>query len=383
MAVELPTFEELYAAGKTEAQTRQPSLTDFEPGSALDALTGSAAVSSDDVLRVALYRWQAAYVDTAKGTDLDRRIVDFGGPERLAASAAVVTLTITRGAYVGAYTLPYGTEVTGDAPDGSIVTFTTDGEATLEIAASSVDVQATCTATGRSGNVPEDTLDTVSGLPAGLTIGHADRAAGGSDGEPYTDAGDDLYRARYKLFLRAQQPGTVAALEYGSKLVAGVTFAVVDESTVDPESESYVGVYVGDPDGGSNDTLIEGVTTELENWRAAGIEVRVFGAEREEIDLTITATFRAEATVTEADVTTAAIAWLDELPPALPLYLSAYEAALHRAFPPSAYPNDLRSVEISIDSDPDARSLAPTEPYYAIRTAADGSGLTVTLETEV
>lgn len=377
MAVELPTFQELYDAGKTEAQTRQPSLTDFEPGSALDALAGAGAVLADDVLRVGLHAWRAAYVDTATGVDLDRRIEDFGGPTRLMASAATVVLTITRGAYVGSYTLPVDSEITGEAPDGSTVAFTTDGEAVLGVGAPSVTVQATCTATGRSGNVPPDTIDTYASLPAGLTIGHDDRAAGGSEGEPYTDEGDDAYRSRYKLFLRAQQPGTVAALEYGALLVSGVSFAVVDESTVDPESESYVGVYVGDDDGGSNDPMIAAVTLELENWRAAGIEVRVFGAEREELDFTITVTVREGSVLTDADIITAAIAWLDDLPPATRLYLSAFEAGIH-----ALDEDQILSVEIVADATPAERMIEPSEAYYAIRTAADGLGLTVALEEE-
>lgn len=376
MAVELPTFQELYDAAKTEAQQRQGSLTDFSAGSALDALTGQAAVLADDVILASLHKWKAAYVDTATGTDLDRRITDFGGPNRLTASEATVTLTITRGAYVGAYTLSVGAEVTGEAPDGSTVTFTTDADAVLGMAAASVSVLATCSETGRSGNVPPNTITTYASLPSGLTIGHADRAAGGGDGEPYTDEGDRDYRARYRLSLQAQRKGTVQALEYGAKLVSGVTFAVVDESTVGGTSTSYVSVYVGDDDGGSNPTMIANVTTGLDDWRCAGIDVRVFGAEREELDFTITVVVANGSVLTDSDITEGAVAWLDDLPPNTTLYLSAFEAGIH------ALSSDVLGVTIEYDADPSLREIAPSEAYYAIRTAADGSGLAVSVAEE-
>jgi uncharacterized phage protein gp47/JayE len=368
MPVQTPTFQEFYDEAKGEIQDRDPRLTDFEAGSALDGLTGASAVLADDVMRVGLHRWKAAYVDTAEGDDLDVRITDFGGPARKPAAAAVVPLILTRGAYVGAYTVDAGTEVTGEAPDGSEVAFTVDEDIVLGLAASSATGQATCTATGRGGNVPEGTLDTITGLPSGLTIGHTQRAAGGAEKET-----NPAYRARYRLFLAAQQRGTVEALEYGAQLVPGVTFATVDESTSAWDAGGYVGLFIGDPDGSGNEELADLVRVEIDNWRAAGVEVQVFAAEREELDFTILVNLADTSAVTDIDMAEAAIAYLDELAPSKSLYLSRMEAAVH------ALGEDIRSADITCDGHGTDRVIEPTEAYKAIRTAADGGGLTITI----
>lgn len=370
----VPTFQDLYDRAKAEAQGRDSRLTDFEAGSALDALAGAGSILADDVLRVALARFQGGFVATAKREDLDARIVDFGGPARLTPSSAVAPLTLTRGSYVGAYTVTAGTEITGDAPDGTLVTFTVDDDIVLGLAASEATGTATCSDTGRSGNVPADTLTSISGLPAALAISNAQRAAGGSDGEPYTDAGDDAYRARYELWHAAQQRGTPAALEYGARLVPGVTFATVDEDAIAAEDGGYVAVYIGDPDGAGNDALVDDVQAELESWRAAGVLVLVYAAEREELAFEITATVKAGSGLTEDDFVDAALGYLDQVKPAKPMYLSAMESALHVALG-----DDLLEVDITCTERTGERVITPTEAYQAIRSAADGSDITVTI----
>ena len=50
---------------------------------------------------------------------------------------------------------------------------------------------------------------------------------------------------------------------------------------------------MGYPDGAGNAALASTVTTELDNWRCAGVEVQVFAAAREEITMAITITHKA------------------------------------------------------------------------------------------
>ena len=122
MTVAIPSFADLYDAAKAEMQSRDPRLTDFNAGSALDALAGGSAILADEALRIALHLAKAAFVDTATGDDLDTRITDLGGPARNPATAASVELFIVRGSYVGAYTIDPDTEITGTAliiPEGA------------------------------------------------------------------------------------------------------------------------------------------------------------------------------------------------------------------------------------------------------------------------
>lgn len=368
MTVAIPSFADLYDAAKAEMQSRDPRLTDFNAGSALDALAGGSAILADEALRIALHLAKAAFVDTATGDDLDTRITDLGGPARNPATAASVELFIVRGSYVGAYTIDPDTEITGTAPDGSTVTFTTSTGATIGAPESEEPFTATCTVTGRSGNVPEDTLVTISGLPSGLTIEQRERAAGGS-----AEESDDAYRARYRLWVQSLRRATLAALEYGARTVAGVSLVTL------AELDGYVAVYIGDPDAGGNSGLVDDVETALDDYRAAGVEVRVYASEREELDFTIAVTSRPGSDLGENEVRAAAIAFLDAYPTATDLYLSQFEAAIHDIDSPGLGPEErvVLSVTVTADDDPDARTISPSAAYKAIRTAADGSGLTI------
>lgn len=370
MTVAIPSFADLYDAAKAEMQSRDARLTDFNAGSALDALTGGSAILADEVIRIALHLAKAAFVNEATGADLDMRITDLGGPARNAASAASVQLFLVRGAYVGAYTINPGTQITGTAPDGSTVTFTTATGATIGAPEAEEPFTATCTVTGRAGNVPEDTLVTISGLPTGLTIEQRERAAGGAAEET-----DDAYRARYRLWIQSLRRATLAALELGARSVAGVDLVTI------AELEGYVAVYIGDPDAGGNAGLVADVETALDDYRAAGVEVRVYASEREELDFTIEVTTRAGSTLSASEVRAAAIAFLDAYPTATTLYLSQFEAAIHDIDSPGLGPEErvVLSVTVTADDDPTAREISPSAAYKAIRTAADGSGLTVTI----
>lgn len=367
-----PTFDELLTGAQDAIEAAAPEVQDYRPGTAAYALTYTQALMAEQSIAVSLDAFNDSFVATAEGEALDRRITDFGGPVRLEATAAVVPLTLQRGLATGDVTIAAGSAFRGMTPNGQTVTFETSEDVTLLSAASSVDFEATCTVTGRFGNVPAGTL-TSGDIPTGTLLVHDERAAGGTDAET-----DEDYRARYALFRRVQARGTKAALEYGAKLVRGVTFAEVNEDNIDPDDGGYVAVYVGDPDAGSNSTLVDAVEAELELWRAAGVEVLVFGTEREERAFTITAKKRAGADLTTADLKASLIAYLDGMRVASKLYLSQAEGGIHGDFDDA----DLLSVVVTDNASPSSREITPSQSNYAIRTAADGSDITVVL-TEV
>lgn len=371
-----PTFDELQGAAKTEIQTLDPRLTDFTPGSVLAGLSITQAMAAEQSIAVSVAEFGQSFVATATGptatdeTDyLQRRITDFGGPERPAATAATADQVLTRDTFVGAYTLDAGETVRGTAPDGSPVVFQVKATVTLGTGDGFVDFVSECTTTGRAGNVDAGTLTSCPALPVGLTVTQPARAAGGA---PVLS--DEDYRALYALQIEAQTPGTVAAIEYGAKLVNGVRFATVDESKIAPELGGFVLVYIGDPDAGSTSTMVDDVRAELLNWRAGGVEVRIFGAEREELDWTITVKVLASSAITAQDIASAWIDYLDAVKVARRVYLSDGEAYIH-----ATLGADVRSCDVAADATPTVREIVPSQPYYAIRTAADGSGVTVNL----
>lgn len=371
---DFPTHADLYDAAKAQITVTDPRLTDFRPGSGLDASAGTSAMLAGEVLRWSERRFRACFVDTAEGADLDSLIASLGGPAREQASAAVAYLTLTRSSYVGAYTITAGTEVYGTAPNGQRVTFEVVNDIVLGGGAGSIANRAAEAQTnGPDFNVPAATLVNIDGLPAGLAITQPQRAAGGA-----YEQEDDDYRAAFRLWRRTLAKGTPDALRFGALLVEGVSYATVDESDIADEDGGFVALYIGDPDAEANDALVDAVELSLETggedgtgFRAAGIEVRVFAASRDERVIAVTVKIRRGSDITEAAIKTAIIDWFDDLDPGKTWFLSATEAAIHGL--------DRINVLSADITTPSAREVTPTQRYQALRTAADGSDITVTL----
>lgn len=347
---------------------------DFGDGSMLLVLVKADAMLGESVLATVLAKFRASFINTAEGDDLDTIIMDYSGIVRLPATASTATITITRGAYVGSYTAHAGDEVRGFNASGDPVVFTVQHDTTMSGSASSVNVSTTCSATGRAGNVAAGTLTTYVGLPSGLTVSQPDRAAGGADKES-----DDAYRQRYRLSIASlSAAGTPEWIELRALSVPGVTFVTIDESTIHESAGGYVGIFIGDPDAGASSELIASVQAAFDSTtgHVGGIEYIVFGCEREELAFTINAKIVRGSPITQSTLKADFIAYLDNAAVAKRVYLSAAEGFVHDR----ENANGLLSVDISGPGG--AHEVAPSAAYKAIRTAADGSQLTVNI-TEV
>lgn len=364
-------FSAMQAAWTASGDSR---ALDFSDGSVWSTLASGHAVLDDQVLAVVLRKFRASMLSTATGDDLDALVTDLGGPERKAASAATVSVTVTRTSYVGSYTITTGTEVRGTDASGQPVVFEVTSGVSFSPSDTSKFVSATCTSTGRSGNVAASTLTTIAGLPSGFSVAQAERAAGGADDE--TDAD---YLARFRLSqLAAAGSGTPEWIENAALAVTGVSFATVNEDNIASEDGGYVGVFIGDPDAGASTPLVTAVQEAFDHpyGHAAGIEIRVFGCEREELAFTIAAKVRAGSGLDAEALTSLFIEYLDAAKVASTVYLSAAEAYVH-----AAQSDNLLSIDITRTSN-GAHEVAPSAAYKAIRTAADGSQITCTV-TEV
>jgi uncharacterized phage protein gp47/JayE len=363
----LPTFDELYAVGQAEVQSRNPLLTDWAEGSNNDAVIGGATAIGDEAIRVVVELFAAQFLDTATGDYLDALVADRypAMDQRKPAKGAVVTLTFTRGGSTGVLTVPAGTTCKATV-NGVSLLYATDVEAHMPGADDAVDVTATCTTTGRSGNVAEDTITTiVDTLPddATATVTNADRAVGGDVEET-----DDALRSRARRYHTTLRKATTAALEVAALGVAGVSFATVDEANMGAEDGGYVSVYVGDPDARGNDALAALVDDALDGTRAAGIDVRVLAAEREEITLTMTLYVRKGSAT--AELVTAAraavLAYTGALPPSATFYLSGALAAA----------KGVSSDVLGAHVDDPAADVVPALAYHAIRVNAADLSIT-------
>lgn len=322
----LPTFDEIYAVGRTEVQARNGGLTDWRSGSALDAVVGGGAVVADQVIRAGVAQFARQFVDTAEGADLDALALDRFQLARRAASQAVGQLTWTDSSGTSR-TIPLGTRVRG-AVNGVTVTVETTISATLPAYGVAVAAARVQTA-GPTGNVAAAVLTSiVDGVGAGAVVTNVDRFTGGVDVE--TDA---TFRDRIRRYFQTLRKGTVAALRAGALSVPGVAFATVDEQYTPTELGGYTAIYVGDRDGWANPTLALLVAVEIENWRAAGVEVRVLAAVREEVtlDVAIACDVGADQLELRAAVIAGIVAAAGSLASGQTLYASNVLAACHRA----------------------------------------------------
>lgn len=374
MGVTVPTFDDLWEAFKAEAQSRDADLTDWLPGSALDALAGASSVLADEQIRAVIDAFAAHFVDTAEGDDLLALALDrFNIPaSTFEAQAATLYCRFERSGGSNYITIPAATSCKGTV-DGETVEFTTDGVHGIPAASSRVDnVPATCTQTGTTGNIAAGVLDTVNdgaGVPddAGVVVSNLERAVGGRDA--FTD---DEIRAYLRNYFNTLRKGTVDAVEFGASQVGGVYFATADESNIAPADGGYVTVYVGDVDGRSNSAMEAAVLTELDDWRACGAMHLVDGMEREEVTLDVTVYVPAALTQREdlrETIRAAILGYTNQITTGEKLYSSQVESAAIGA--------DSRVVDVLAEGSVGPfTSISPSQPQNALRVTEDDLSIT-------
>lgn len=352
------TFDALVAAVVAEMQTRDPTLTDLSEGSTLDGLSGLVAMAAEETIRLILQRAAGLFIETAAGDDLDTIVYDRTGLVRNAASSAVGEVTVTRTTAVGDVVIAAGAVFRAVDDDGYL-DFEADDEVTMLAADDEAVVAVTAITTGRRYNVQAD--EVVYTSLSGCTCTNGEAMAGGAEEET-----DTAFRGRARRFYPTARRGTVAALEEGALEVDGVVAVTVDESHIDPEDGGYVGVYIADAEGTGNAVLAAAVESELENWRAAGIQLHVVAAERQELTVALSVTVPPNTNTVDLEcVLRAAVeAYQDGLKPGASHYSSALATALHAA--------DRTRVKGVQQTTPSAFETAPNAAYKSIR-IPDGS----------
>jgi hypothetical protein len=337
-----PSFDELLAIGRAEAQTRRPDLT-FSEGDITEAHLHASAAMADHVIGYVAREVTKTFIDGASGDDLTYLVGDHLGIQRRAASPAQVLVTFTRTSTVLSGTIPAGTQVgTEFTPDGAQVVFTTAAPVIVDVGVGSVPgVLCNCTVTGPEGNVKAGTVTKViSQLFDTFTVTNPLAAGGGNAAES-----DEDLRQRAKAFWSTVRRGTLAALEYGAKLVPTCRIAHVTED----QTTGLVTVQVSDQDGGSTVQMVSDVQAELENWRCAGVVLTVVGGAAAVLDLDITLRARAGFSVAAAtDLLVAAVkARIGKLRVGETLYLDQVIGAIYAVAPDDVL--DVGFTSISVD----------------------------------
>jgi uncharacterized phage protein gp47/JayE len=295
-----PTWEDLYNTAKAEAILRRPTLS-VRPGDISDMFLAGGAAMGDRAIGFAAERFNALFLDGARGADLTKLAADRFGVEREAAQKAIGSVTFNRAiADATAQTFPIGTVVATERDARGVeVRYLTTSAVSWAASENGTKVATTEAETeGVAGNVAANAVTRiVSTPPAGgtYTISASAATAGGSPEET-----DPELRERCRGVASTRERGTLKALETGALQVP-----IVRRATAVEDLSGLTIVFVTDAAGGStgdpvlvtpavvdDGTMTKKVAVELMFWRAAGAVVTVTGGILQTVDITLQLTVK-------------------------------------------------------------------------------------------
>ena len=307
MARQIKTQQELYNLIKVGITNKNPSLTDFETGSNLDALLGGISLLGQEFQALIISEFRKLFFSTAEGSAtaglrdeleflaIDRFGSDFSRPEAL---QATVQLSFTSG---DAVIIESGTIVKTE-PDAQGVSISFETLENISLTANQTkSVSARALVAGAESNVAAGLL-TVIETPltvSNVTVTNPMAAAGGID-----ELSDAEYRDFIERKLKTLSGATIAALESAARNTPGVDQARVVEILqrvieYNDATSSTVGtsfnvikptMYIANSAGGGDDALIKAVENALEPVRACGVNILVEIADTIELDWSVNLT---------------------------------------------------------------------------------------------
>jgi len=298
MPADFPTRLDLYSLARQYVLSRaskiDPAQVDVE-GSDINLFTGIVSVLGYQVTLGLIQNINALLLDGAYDEDLDRYGIDRYQLPRKGAAAAVATVRIYRVSTAGGDgTIPTNTPLT--TLNG--IEYITTSAASLGALDLTTTAQVRAVQAGKVSQVGANYIRAF-GTPGllfdqTLQVNNDEPAAGGEDAED-----DDDYRERIRDFWRTAQRGTLAAIEFGARVVPGVVSAMASEAlTSDPRPARVVNLYIADSSGVASAALGATVQATLNEFRAAGISVVIANSIPQIVDVELHLTFAANTDTT-------------------------------------------------------------------------------------
>jgi hypothetical protein len=241
------TFDDLQQIGQAEVLMRQGKLTYdavIRDGTDANILTAVSAAMGEEVVAQQSQAVAGSILDAARGDALDRLVWDRYNLLREPAAPARGTVQFRSPTALGAqYVISKGTLVS--TVDG--IKFATTADCTIPLgSAGPIDANVQSLLAGEEQQATKSTITSIlSQLPAApvtFTVTNALATAGAADREE-----DDALRARAHGFYPTLGKGTLAAIEQGAKMVAGVrTAKAFDGLDADGHPARYVTLVVSD-----------------------------------------------------------------------------------------------------------------------------------------
>lgn len=325
---DLPTHADLVQIAKAEILAGNAlidaDVVDIE-GHPASIVVNTGAAMASEVTRQTTIAEKNLYLDTAKGSDLDRLVWDRYAMTRNEAAPSLGTVSFSRAtAAYGAITLAAGTRLR-TATGIEFETLSAGSFGSSATGPVTVRVRSVLAGAGQRAAAGEIAQFVTTPADSSITVINSTITAGDADAETNPEL-----RERARRYFENARRGTKAAIEYGALTVAGIRFAVATEVTeVDGTPASWVRLQVADRLGSSNATLTAAVQTALTEWRAYGIDVEVIGALVTYVTIALTLTTKTgyDQDAVIALVKAAIVAKLDAFDPGQTLYPSDIVAA--------------------------------------------------------
>ena len=226
---DFPSFSDYFRLARDEVLTRNPRISrDAVERDGMDAnvLVASACAAADEVTGQLIDVAASLYLDSAKGTALDKLVFDRYGLTRKPAAAAQGSINFyTATANPSLFTIPAGTSV--KSSDGIQYITTTAVDFPLG-AVGPVLVAIRSVLAGAGQQAKAGTITSlaaqIAGAPSGLTVNNTLATSGADDAES-----DDSLRDRARRFFSTARRGTKDALEAGALSVPGIRKATAIE----------------------------------------------------------------------------------------------------------------------------------------------------------
>ncbi len=334
---DLVSRADLYGVGRayliSKATKIDPQQVDVQ-GTDANIFVGSVSEMAYVCILQLAYALNRLFLDGAEGDDLDRYAWDRYQLTRKGASAALGGETFARALSSGpAGSIPAGTLLNSQSGFNYITTtvasFTSStGSPSDTVATANIRAQQA----GKLSQVGANAL-TNFGLPAQIfdptiTCNNPLATGGGEDVED-----DDTFRERIRGYWTTAQRGILSAIEYGAIQVPGVVSAnAVEVITPGGNPARLVYLYVADSSGTASAQLAALVQTQLQNYRAAGIQVVVFTSIPQIISVALALSFVAgvDTVGLSALVQAAVLNYVNSLGCNQPLLLSSIGSVLQR-----------------------------------------------------
>lgn len=310
------------------------------PGSDANVMVAAIAACADEVTGQLARVNAALFLDSATGKDLDRLVADRYNIFRKPASQALGTIEFsTTNATAAPFNIPKGTKL-GTADGHEYVTYADavfPSASTGPVAVEIRSVFSGSTEQARIGTITS-LLSRITGQPEDLRVNNAVATVGADDEEE-----DASLRDRARRVIPAARRGTLTAIETGALNTPGVRTALAFENVdafgrpagsvqlavTDRFTESFVAT---NPPAYQTQSavLANAVSDALNDYRAAGVYVRVFVANVIMQPITLALRFIAGASVDQVALNArgAIVAYVNGLSPGDPIVPSLLVDAL-------------------------------------------------------